>query len=93
MHNVVAGLSENVKKQLAAVILFGDTKNIQSNATLTGYPKEKSISLCTKDDGVCWGELKVTAGHLAYLTNGDEQKAINFAALKIDEALKARTPK
>jgi len=27
------------------------------------------------------------------LKNGDEQKAIDFAVLKIDEALKARGPK
>lgn len=87
MHNAVPLLSDATRAQLAGVVLFGDTKNAQSKATITGYPKDKTVTYCTKDDGVCWGQLRVTPGHMAYLTNGDEDRAVKWLSDHIDAAM------
>jgi cutinase len=93
MHNVVPLLSPEIKNQLAGGILWGDTKNKQLNGQIEGFPKEKLLILCTPDDGVCWGRLDVTAGHLAYVTNGDKEKSAKWFKEKIDAALAAKGKK
>jgi len=93
MHNIIPPLPEPIKKQLAAVILFGDTRNAQTNATIAGVPKENLISFCVGGDEVCWGKLVVKPAHLDYLKNGDVKRAIDFAIVKVDAALKAKSPK
>jgi cutinase len=87
MHNAVAGLPEAVKAKTVGGVLFGDTKNEQSSATIEGYPKEALASFCNEDDGVCWGELLLSGGHFSYVSNGDVQKAAEFLAGRIDKAL------
>ena len=87
MHNVIPHLSEAVRKQIVAGILFGDTMNDETNGTIDGIPKEDVMSLCALDDGVCWGALQVTAGHVVYTQNGDVDKAAAFLTSKIDAAL------
>jgi cutinase len=71
-------------------VLYGDTKNKQSNGQIEGFPKDKLLSLCEKDDGVCWGGLSVTAGHLVYTTNGDQARSAQWLKGKIDAALAAK---
>lgn len=93
IHNALTPLSDAIKQKIVAAVLFGDTKNKQSNAAIEGFPKDKTASFCAKDDGVCWGGLSVTAGHLAYLKNGDEQKAIDYMIGKIDAALAGKSAK
>jgi len=90
MHSAVGALPEDVKKATIAGVLFGSTKNKQENAQIKNYPKEQVASFCVKDDGVCWGKLDVTGGHLAYLTNGDSGRAAAFLQGKIDQALKGK---
>lgn len=90
MHNVIPKLSDEVKKQVIAGVLWGDTKNKQSDGKIEGYPKEQTLILCTPDDGVCWGKLDVTAGHLAYVNNGDKAKSVAWLKVKIDAAMKAK---
>jgi hypothetical protein len=80
MHNTIEQLPAPIKAKTVGGVLFGDTKNEQSGASIEGYPNDQLATYCVQDDGVCWGELRVTAGHMAYLTNGDVQKAINFLA-------------
>ncbi|KAF2433125.1 cutinase-domain-containing protein [Tothia fuscella] len=90
MHNVIPLLSPEVKKQVIAGVLWGDTKNKQTDGKIEGYPKEQTLILCTPDDGVCWGRLDVTAGHLAYLNNGDKARSVAWLKTKIDAAVKAK---
>jgi cutinase len=87
MHNVIPLLSAEVKNQILGGVLFGDTKNTQSNGSIPGIPKENLMIFCEKDDAVCWGKLAVTAGHLMYTQNGDIDRAVNFLASKVDSAL------
>lgn len=51
---------------------------------IQGFPKEKVLILCTPDDGVCWGKLDVTAGHLAYTHNGDIAKSVAWLKGRVD---------
>jgi cutinase len=90
MHNAVSQLPEEIKHAAVGGVLFGDTKNKQENGEIKNYPKDHLSVLCTPEDGVCWGDLNVTAGHMAYLTNGDGPKAVQFLQSKIDSALKAK---
>ena len=87
MHNAIPLLSAEVKKQLIAGVLFGDTRNKQTNASIQGFPKEDLLVVCTKDDGVCWGRTP-TNGHLVYTQNGDVDRAANFLGQKIEAARK-----
>lgn len=54
---------------------------------INGFPKEKVLILCTPDDGVCWGRLDVTAGHLAYTHNGDEARSVAWLKGRIEGML------
>jgi cutinase len=88
MHNVIPSLPPAIRSQIIGGVLFGDTKNKQNGATIRDFPKEKLLSICAQDDGVCWGGLNVTNGHLVYTQNGDVDKAIAFLSSKIDLVLK-----
>ena len=90
MHNVISALKLEIKKQVVGGVLWGDTKNKQTNGQIIGYPKDQVLILCTPDDGVCWGRLDVTAGHLAYTHNGDEAKSVKWLKGKIDAAVAAK---
>jgi cutinase len=88
MHNVIPQLSEDVKKQIKGGVLFGDTKNKQSSGKIDGFPPELLSIICASDDGVCWGNLAVTAGHVVYTQNGDVEKGAKFLIARADAALK-----
>jgi cutinase len=90
MHQVIPLLSPEIKNQIAGGILWGDTKNKQTNGLIEGLPKDKLLILCTPDDGVCWGRLDVTVGHVAYVNNGDTERSARWFKEKIDAALKAK---
>jgi cutinase len=86
MHSVIPALPPNVRQQVVGGVLFGDTKNKQSSATIDGLPKELLKSFCNENDGVCWGKLNVSGGHLAYAKQGDHKKAADFLAEKLAAA-------
>jgi cutinase len=88
MHNVIPNLPVAIRSQIIGGVLFGDTKNKQNSATIRDFPGEKLLSICAQDDGVCWGGLNVTSGHLVYTQNGDIDKAIAFLSSKIDLVIK-----
>lgn len=91
MHNVISSLPPELHTQIAGGVLWGDTKNKQFDGMIKGFPKEKVLIWCTPDDGVCWGKLDITAGHLAYTKNGDEARSVAWMKGKIDAALGARS--
>jgi len=84
MHNAVKGLSPDIKTHIAGGVLFGDTRNTQDKGQVPDFPKDKVHIYCDSGDGVCKGTLAVTAGHFAYMGNGDGPKAIAFLKGKID---------
>jgi cutinase len=87
MHNAVSRLSSEVKAKVIGGVLFGDTRNKQDSGQIRGYPKDQVKIFCDPNDGVCNGTLKVTAGHIVYLTNNDAEKAIKFLQSRIDIVL------
>jgi cutinase len=87
MHNAVSSLPDNVKAKVIAGTLFGDTRNKQDNGQIRNYPKDQVMIFCAKDDGVCDGTLRVTAGHIVYLSNNDVDTAIKFLQSKVNAAL------
>ena len=82
MHSAIPLLPAQIKSQIIAGVLFGDTKNKQSGASIKDFPKEKLKSFCRSDDGVCNGGLNVNAGHVSYREVGDVDKAIEYLAAK-----------
>ena len=62
----VSKLSSDVQNQIAAVVLYGDTRNKQDDGGIPNFPDSKVKVYCNKSDGVCGGALMVTAGHLTY---------------------------
>jgi len=86
MMNTISKLPENIKSKVAGVVLFGYTKNGQQKGGIPNYPKEKVLVLCSKSDGVCGGQLLVTAGHFSYMGDGSGPKAVSFLTEKINAA-------
>jgi cutinase len=82
MHYTIPKLSPKVQSQIIAGVLFGDTRNKQSKASITGFPKDKLRTFCAKDDGVCNGGLNVNAGHVAYRDIGDVKRAVDYLVEK-----------
>jgi len=86
MHNVVgtvngkkSPLPANVRDKIAAVALFGDTRNKQDSGHIKDFPTERSKVWCNASDGVCGGQLNVNAGHLSY-SNAQISEAAKYLA-------------
>jgi cutinase len=86
MHNTIPLLPPKVRQQVVGGVVFGDTKNKQSNASIEGVPKDQLKTFCNENDGVCWGKLNVNAGHLSYNKQGDAKKAADFLVAKLAAA-------
>jgi cutinase len=79
-----------MQAKVAGVAFYGYTKNQQTNGMLPGYPPAQTKVFCRPDDGVCGGQLKVTAGHLAY---GNDGTVMQGAAFLMKMAAAAPAPK
>jgi cutinase len=71
-HRAIEGLPENVKTQIAGVVLYGDTQKQQDNDQIPNFPKEKVDIICQPGDAVCRGILTVLPAHLTYGVRADE---------------------
>ncbi|QDS70915.1 hypothetical protein FKW77_006479 [Venturia effusa] len=89
-HRSVEALPENIKARIAAIVLYGDTKNKQDGGVIKNFPPSKVKIFCNgygelkgkSADGVCGGALAVNGGHLAY---GDSFKpGAQFLKSKVD---------
>jgi cutinase len=69
MHTAIPKLAPQVQNQIAAVVLFGDTKNKQSNHMIKGFPTDKLEIFCNAGDKVCFGSLTITEAHRQYTPN------------------------
>jgi cutinase len=79
MHNVVSKLDAGTKAKVAAVALFGDTRNKQDRGHIPNFPQDRSRVWCKKNDGVCGGALNVNAGHMSY-NQADISQAATYLA-------------
>jgi len=77
-------LSSTIQNQIAGVVLYGNTRNAQENGNIPNFPNEKVETICALTDGVCYGTLTVTAGHLSY--GDDVDDAVEFLSDRIGDA-------
>jgi len=93
MMNAIKDLDPAVRGRIAGVVLFGYTKNGQTKGSIPNFPTENLKVFCTKGDGVCWGQLNVSAGHFAYMGNGDGPAATAFLVSKANGFVPGAAPK
>lgn len=86
MHNAVKDLPAAIKSKTVGGVLFGDTRNAEDGGQVPNYPRDDVLIICRADDGVCGAGLVVTAGHLAYGSDGSVGKAVDFLVRKIKAA-------
>ncbi|GAB1727453.1 hypothetical protein NU195Hw_g5942t1 [Hortaea werneckii] len=77
-------LSSTIQNQIAGVVLYGNTRNAQENGKIPNFPNDKVETICALTDGVCYGTLTVTAGHLSY--GDDVDDAVDFLSDRIGDA-------
>lgn len=65
MHGAIPGLSSAVRDQIAGVVLYGDTRNLQTGGSISNYPDNRLNIICLPGDPVCSGTLIVNAVHLS----------------------------
>jgi cutinase len=93
-HRSIEDLPENVKTQIAGVVLYGDTQKQQDKDQIPNFPKEKVSIICQPGDAVCRGTLAVLPAHLTYGIRADE--GVEFLTTQIKGAqakIKARKAK
>jgi cutinase len=76
--NAVQTLPQDQQQKINGVAFYGYTKNQQTNGMLPGFPQNMLKVFCRPDDGVCGGQLDVTAGHLAYGNDGTVPQGAAF---------------
>ncbi|KAF2666453.1 putative cutinase, partial [Microthyrium microscopicum] len=79
----VQALPADMKAKVMAVAFYGYTKNQQTMGMLPGFPQQNLKVFCRGDDGVCGGQLDVTAGHLAYQNDGTVGMGATFLMSKV----------
>jgi cutinase len=80
-HEAIDGLSSSVKNQIAGVVTFGDTRNLQAHGQISGYPTDDLLIICNPGDLVCIGTLVITPAHVLYQPRVPE--AVAFLSDKI----------
>ncbi|KAI7220462.1 hypothetical protein KC333_g2319 [Hortaea werneckii] len=70
--------------KIAGVVLYGNTRNAQENGKIPNFPTDRVETICALTDGVCYGTLTVTAGHLSY--SDDVGDAVDFLSDRIGDA-------
>ncbi|KAF1816710.1 cutinase, partial [Eremomyces bilateralis CBS 781.70] len=78
MLNAVPKLDAAILKLVVGGVFYGYTKNEQKDGQLPGFPSENLEVFCREDDGICDGNLVVTAGHFAYTSDGSIQEGAQF---------------
>ena len=78
MSNAIQALPAAMQSKIAGVAFWGYTKNAQTMSMIPNFPNNKLQVNCRPDDGVCGGQLDVTAGHLAYANDGSVPKGASF---------------
>lgn len=90
-HRAIESLDPAVQNQIAGVILYGDTQNLQDKAQIPGFDKAKTKIICAPGDAVCVGTLMILPAHLSYGLNADE--GAQFLVQKAKAAMAKRKAK
>ena len=85
MTGAVGSLGSAIEDRIVGVVLYGDTRNLQTAGSIPGYPRSDTLIICNFGDPVCSGTLIVNAAHLAYIPTVPRASA--FLNGKINAAL------
>lgn len=72
VHRAVEDQPQAIKNQIAGIVTFGDTQNLQDRGQVPNFPREKTKVICATGDLVCVGTLTITPAHLTYGRNAQE---------------------
>lgn len=78
----VEDLDSDIQDKVAGAVLYGNTRNAQTRGKIPNFPPEKSLTICAATDGVCFGTLLVTPGHLTYAD--DVPDAVEYLSERIE---------
>jgi cutinase len=82
MHGAIPNLSAAIKAQIKAVVLYGDTRNLQDRGRIPNFDTSKTLIICNTGDLVCSGTLILTIAHFMYGTKVDD--AVEFMADRLN---------
>jgi Cutinase len=90
MHEAIPKLDQSVKDQIAAAVMFGDTRNKQDKGQIPTFPPEKTKIFCNQGDDVCDNKIRASllGAHLKYHPSVPE--ALNFLRVNINTALEKK---
>lgn len=84
INGAIEDLDSDIQEKVAGAVLYGSTQNLQTGGHIPNFPEEKSLTICALTDGVCFGTLVVTPGHLTYID--DVPDAVEYLAERIEIA-------
>ena len=90
-HRAIESLDPAVQSQIAGVILYGDTQNLQDKGQIPGFDKAKTKIICAPGDAVCVGTLTILPAHLSYGLNAND--GAQFLVQKAKAAMAKRKMK
>lgn len=62
----ISDLESTVQEQIAGVVLFGYTRNLQNLGRIPDFAIDRTLIYCNEGDLVCDGTLNVTQAHYEY---------------------------
>lgn len=84
MDGSIQALSSDIQSQIAGVVLFGFTRNLQDGGQIPKFSASKTKVYCAVGDLVCDGTLTITPAHLTY--GSDASSAASWLQQQIQAA-------
>ncbi|KAH8697979.1 putative cutinase [Talaromyces proteolyticus] len=84
MDGSIQALPAAIQNQIAGVVLFGFTRNVQDNGGIPNFPASKTKVYCALGDLVCDDTLIITPAHLTY--GSDASSAASWLKAEIQAA-------
>ena len=81
MDGSIQALPSSIQSQVAAVVLFGFTRNQQDGGRIPNYPVSQTKVYCNTGDIVCDGILLTLPAHFTYGANATSAAAFLVSKL------------
>jgi Cutinase len=92
MHKAIPDLDAPVRNQIAAAVMFGDTRNKQDKGQIPSYPPADTKIFCNDGDDVCKNKIDASllGAHLKY--HSSVPAALDFIISKVNAKIKTKAP-